>query len=151
MTLSLRRLLAAWLMMLLVSMANGALREFVYAPYLSASAAQQLSTLTGAILLGIIIYRHVQRHPFPSLGAAFQSGVFWVTLTIAFEFLFFHYVGGHPWSALLANYDLSAGRLWPLLLLWITLAPALFFFLEMRRTGAFARQAPPTRDQAETN
>ncbi|WP_319238900.1 hypothetical protein [uncultured Propionivibrio sp.] len=130
---SLRSLLVAWLTMLAVSMANGALREFVYAPYLNAAAAQQLSTFIGALLLGIVIHRHARRHPFPSARAAFASGLLWVALTIAFEFLFFHYVGGHPWPVLLANYDLSAGRLWPLLLLWIALAPSLFHRLRMRR------------------
>jgi len=130
---SLRSLLVTWLTMLAVSMANGALREFVYAPYLNAAAAQQLSTLVGALLLGIVIHRHARRHPFPSARAAFASGLLWVALTIAFEFLFFHYVGGHSWSALLANYDLSAGRLWPLLLLWIGLAPVLFSLIKMRR------------------
>jgi len=31
---------------------------------------------------------------------------FLLALTVAFEFLFFHYVGGRSWSKLLANYNL---------------------------------------------
>jgi hypothetical protein len=50
-----------------------------------------------------------------------------MALTVAFEFLFFHYVGGEPWPELLANYDLSEGRLWPLILLWVAVAPYLFY------------------------
>lgn len=141
----LRSLLAAWLTMLTVSMANGALREFIYAPYLNALTAQQFSTLSGAILLGIVIYRFARRHPFPSLAAAFRSGLFWMALTIAFEFLFFHYVGGHDWSALLANYDLSAGRLWPLLLVWIAVAPSVFFHFGQHRDNPQARQKSDKR------
>jgi hypothetical protein len=54
-----------------------------------------------------------------------------MALTLAFEFLFFHYVGGHAWSVLLANYDLSEGRLWPLILLWVGFAPYLFYRLRL--------------------
>lgn len=31
----------------------------------------------------------------------------------------------HPWSRLLADYDLAAGRLWPLVLLALLLMPVL--------------------------
>jgi hypothetical protein len=44
-------------------------------------------------------------------------------LTLAFEFSFGRYVSGLSWRTLLADYDLSQGRLWPLLLLTTLLAP----------------------------
>jgi hypothetical protein len=59
-------------------------------------------------------------------AAGLYIGLFWMALTVAFEFLFFHYVGGHPWPALLANYDLLNGRIWVLLLAWIAIAPYVF-------------------------
>ena len=63
----------------------------------------------------------------PASGAAALGiGLLWMALTVAFEFLFFHYVGGHLWAALLANYNLAAGRLWVLVLLCLLLAPSLF-------------------------
>jgi hypothetical protein len=52
---------------------------------------------------------------------------------VAFESLFFHYVVGHPWSELLANYDIVHGRLWPVVLLWIAVAPYVFFRLFTKR------------------
>lgn len=48
---------------------------------------------------------------------------------MAFEFLFFHYVGGHAWEELLANYNIARGRLWPVVLLWVAVAPWLFYRL----------------------
>lgn len=36
------------------------------------------------------------------------------------------------WSMLLADYNLFAGRLWPLVLVWVTIAPTL---LRPRQTG----------------
>ena len=47
---------------------------------------------------------------------ALTIGVAWLLCAIAFEFGFGHYVDGLPWSRLLADYDLSQGRL--LLLVW---------------------------------
>ena len=69
-----------------------------------------------------------------SARQAWYIGLFWLALTVAFEFLFFHYVGGHSWAELLANYDIASGRLWPLILLWVTVAPYLFYrFFKMRK------------------
>ena len=50
-----------------------------------------------------------------------------MALTAAFEFMFFHYVAGHSWEMLLANYDVMSGHLWPLILLWVCVAPYLFY------------------------
>jgi hypothetical protein len=47
----------------------------------------------------------------------------WLVATIAFEFLFGHFVSGLTWSALLADYDIRRGRLWPLILLSVGLGP----------------------------
>ena len=120
------RYLIAWFVMLLVSIANGALRDLTYVKHLSELLAQQLSTLSSVVLLGGVMYLFVRRWPPASARQAWCIGLFWMALTIAFEFLFFHYVGGHSWPALLANYDLSAGRLWPLILLWVLVAPYFF-------------------------
>lgn len=119
--------LAAWLVMLLVSIANGAARDFTYGRFMSELAAHQLSTLGSILLLGLVIRLFVRRYPLATLRQAIFLGLGWCALTVAFEFLFFHFVGGHPWSELLANYDISAGRVWVLVLLWIAMAPALFF------------------------
>lgn len=121
------RYLYAWLALLAVAMVNGALREFTYGKYVSELSAHQLSCLTGILLFAVVIHQYVRRWPFASARQALGVGLFWMLLTVAFEFLFFHYVGGHSWDALLANYNLSAGRLWPLILLWVAFAPYLFY------------------------
>lgn len=124
---TLRRYVIAWLAMLVVAFINGGLREFTYGRHLSALAANQLSCVSGIILLGTVIYLYQRRWPFASARHAWYAGLFWMALTVAFEFLFFHYVGGEPWEALLANYDIVHGRLWPLILLWVAVAPYLFY------------------------
>jgi hypothetical protein len=50
--------------------------------------------------------------------------------TIAFEFLFGHYIADHPWSKLFQDYNILAGRVWAVVLLWVALAPWLFYRLQ---------------------
>jgi hypothetical protein len=123
------RYLIAWFVMLVVSIVNGTLRDFTYGKYFSELHAHQLSSLSGIVLLGLVIRAYVHLWPPTSARQALSIGLFWMALTVAFEFLFFHYVVGHSWTELLANYDLSRGRLWPLLLVWVALAPSLFYRL----------------------
>ncbi|MGA7982466.1 MAG: hypothetical protein WCA32_19870, partial [Chromatiaceae bacterium] len=65
-----------------------------------------------------------------SAGQAWAVGLAWLALTVAFEFGFGHYVAGHPWASLLADYDLTSGKLWALILVWIAVAPYLFYRLQ---------------------
>ena len=127
-----RKYLAAWCVMLLVSIANGAARDLTYAKSMSELAAHQLSTLISVLLLGVVIRGFVRRYPPSSARHALGVGLAWVALTVAFEFLFFHFVAGHAWSVLLANYNVFAGRVWVVVLLWIAAAPYVFFRLRRR-------------------
>ena len=121
-----KRYLYTWLVMLLIAMFNGALRDFTYGKHVPELLANQLSCLSGIILFGMVFYRFVRRWPPASARQAIHIGLFWMALTVAFEFLFFHYVAGHSWAELLANYDIAHGRLWPLILLWVAFGPYLF-------------------------
>lgn len=121
--------LAAWFVMLLVSVANGALRDFTYGKHMDVLSAHQISCVTSILLLGVVIALFVRRYRPESARHAMLVGVFWMTLTVAFEFLFFHYVGGHPWPALWQSYDVLHGQMWLFVLLWVAVAPYVFFRL----------------------
>ena len=73
-----------------------------------------------------------RRWPLPSLRQALLIGLTWALLTASFDFGFGHYVDGKPWSELAADYDLSQGRVWILVLVWIAVGPA---FERARRLG----------------
>lgn len=122
-------LLVVWGIMLLVSVANGACRDFTYGRHMGELAAHQLSTVSSILVLGLVIFVYIRLYPPSSSLQALAIGLFWMTLTIAFEFLFFHYVAGHSWSSLLRNYSVHEGRVWVLVLLWIAAAPYLAFRL----------------------
>ena len=72
------------------------------------------------------IYR---RMPGVTSGAAIGPvgvSIGWLGMTVAFEELFGHYVDGKSWTDLAANYAIWRGRLWPLVLLMVVLAPFLW-------------------------
>jgi len=48
-------------------------------------------------------------------------------MTVAFEFLFGHYVMGHSWHRLLQDYDLHQGRVWVLVLAWTAFGPCILY------------------------
>lgn len=116
-----------WVPMVFIAIANGAVRQFYYGRCLGELPAHQLSTLTGLLLFGLYIFCVVRLFPPVTATRAVSVGLLWLGLTVAFEFLFGHYVAGHPWSRLFQDYNLLAGRLWLLVLLWLTLAPYLFY------------------------
>ncbi len=127
--------LLLWLPMVPIAVLNGALREKWYGKRISELRAHQVSTLIGILLFGLYIWWVVRLWPPQSGREAIVLGLVWLVLTIAFELLFGHYVAGHPWSRLLRDYNLLAGRLWILILIWIALAPYLFFRLQGYRNS----------------
>ena len=135
------RYLIAWFVMLLIAMVNGALRDFTYGKHVPELLAHQLSSLSGIILFGVVFYQFVRKWPPGSARQAICIGLFWMVLTVAFEFLFFHYVAGHSWTELLANYDIAHGRLWPLILLWVAFGPYVFHrYFRMRTWRQIAKR-----------
>lgn len=116
----------AWLLMPIIGIINGTIRQYAYSNALGELRAHQVSTVTGIFLFGLYIWALTLTWKIRSSAEAIAIGLIWLTLTIAFEFLFGHYVMKHPWSRLLHDYNLFEGRLWVLVLLWVTLAPYLF-------------------------
>ena len=116
----------AWIPMVLIAVLNGMVREYFFAQNLNELHAHQLSTATLILFLGIYIWALAQFQKFESFTQALMIGLLWLGLTVSFEFIFGHYVMGHGWNRLLHDYNISAGRIWVLVLVWIAVAPCLF-------------------------
>ena len=69
---------------------------------------------------------------------AARLGLTWRLLTVASEFLFGHLVVGNSWEALLGDYNLMAGRVWVLVLIWIAVAPIVLHRIQGRRSPSAA-------------
>jgi hypothetical protein len=117
----------SWLGMVVLAILNGAVREKLYRPWMSELSAHQVSTVVGICLFGVYIWLLTGFWRIESSVQAWGIGIMWLVMTVAFEFLFGHFVMGHPWGKLFQDYNLLRGRLWPLVLAWTAIAPFVFF------------------------
>lgn len=127
--------LLAWLVLFVVAFANGLLRAVFLKTYLGDLRAHQVSCGIGIVLITAAVWLLSRRWRFLSTAQAWRTGLLWLALTVAWEFLFFHFVFGSSWALLLQDYALWQGRLWVLVLATILLAPVLIH----------ARDQAPTR------
>jgi hypothetical protein len=118
-----RRWLIAWLGGPVIGIANGTARELIYKDAVGDLAAHQISSVTAIGLFAAYFVWLQRRWPLRDDRAALTTGATWLALTVAFEFGFGRAVAGHSWDALLADYDLSEGRVWSLVLAWLALGP----------------------------
>ena len=116
-----------WFVLAVIAILNGILREQTYGKFLSELSAHQLSTLTGVILSGMFVYFIHHIWPIESLNKAWTIGGIWLISTVAFEFVFGHYVAGHSWSLLLHDYNIFQGRVWSLFLVWVLIMPVVIY------------------------
>jgi hypothetical protein len=107
----------AWLGLLVIGFLNGVIREVSYRRWVGELAGHQISTATAIVLFGLAVWLLERRWPLGSSGQALAIGLIWLALTVAFEFIFMHYVRGMPWSRLLHDYNILEGRVWVFVLL----------------------------------
>jgi hypothetical protein len=125
------RALAIWLLLLILAVLNGAIREILLTPRFGEQTGHILSTAilcAAIILLSWFSIAWIR----PKNGrAALLVGIAWVALTVAFEFLAGDYVFGNSWERLFADYNVFRGRIWILVLVANLVAP-LWAFLQKR-------------------
>ena len=126
------RALALWALLLVLAVANGALREAVLIPRLGALPGHQVSTVLLSLLILFAVWALSPWLRVGSTGAAWTVGIAWVGLTLAFEFVAGHYLFHNPWDKLFADYDVLHGRIWPLVLIVTLLAPVIAYRMRLR-------------------
>ena len=114
--------LGVWILFMLLAIINAGIREKLYKPKVGELRAHQISSIIFIILIFVVSYAFLKRVDATSMQSLLL-GIIWFLLTIGFEFLFGHYIIKHPWSKLLADYNILKGRLWGLVLICILIAP----------------------------
>jgi len=115
----------AWLAILVLAILNGALRQALLIPRLGERAGHILSTiLLSTLVVGAAWIFLPWIRPFTARDA-WLIGFLWLALTLGFEFLGGHYLFRTPWATLLADYNVTRGRIWVLVLVTTLLAPVL--------------------------
>ena len=115
----------AWIPMVFIAIANGAARELFYAPYVGELPAHQISCFTGIVLFFFYTFFLAGRWPLENYRQAALVGIIWLVLTVAFEFIFGHYIAGNSWNKLLNDYNIPEGRLWALVLISLAFMPSI--------------------------
>lgn len=110
--------------MVVLAILNGALRNATYARALGEYAGHLLSSVIFVAVIFAVTYAFLRlvRVDY-GLGDLLVVGAMWLAMTVAFELLFGHYVVGHSWERLFADYNILEGRIWALVLLAVFLAP----------------------------
>ncbi|HYH12451.1 MAG TPA: hypothetical protein VD789_08875 [Thermomicrobiales bacterium] len=119
-----RRAIVTWVLMVPIAILNGGLRESLVEPQVGERAANQISVVTGSLAFFTLIYVMLRRNaPAKTDRWLLGLGGAWVAATVVFEFVFGHLVMGKAWSYLLADYNVLEGRLWPVVLVVVGIAP----------------------------
>jgi len=118
--------LGIWLVMAVLAVGNGIVRETVIVPRIGEYRGHVLST---AVLVCLILA--VSATYFAITDTTYTRtelllvGVGWTVLTVGFEFLVGH-LEGTPVSVTLGQYDVTAGQVWIAVPLTLLAAPLLF-------------------------
>jgi hypothetical protein len=117
-----------WILLLILAVLNGAIRDLFISPRLGEQAGHVISTVILCATIFLVAWLSIRWIGADSGRDALLVGIQWVLLTIAFDFLAGHYLFGHTWERLLADYNLFRGRVWVFVLAANLLAPLWAFW-----------------------
>ena len=117
----------AWFGLAVIAIINGTIREITYGKWVSQLSAHQISTLNAIILSGLFVVFMHRTWPIESASQAWIIGFAWLVMTVIFEFGFGHFVAGHSWSRLLADYNVLTGHVWVFFLAWVLVLPIVVY------------------------
>lgn len=115
--------IAVWLVIVIAAIFNGAIREKLLIPFIGSDISLPLSGITLSALVFIITYVAIPFFGNVKSGVYLLIGAFWILLTLAFEYLFGHYVMGTPWHEINQVFTLLNGNLFIIVLIVTALSP----------------------------
>jgi hypothetical protein len=118
------RVIAVWMLIVLMETAHGAVREMFIAPVLGDLRARQLGVLAGSLIIFAIACATIRWMQLTSPRSQLQAGAIWVTLTLAFEIVLGLSVGA-TWERILLDYNPARGGFMVLGFVFMFFAPRL--------------------------
>ena len=120
------KIILLWVLLAVLAILNGTVREFGYKPLVGDYIAHVISTVSYiGIMLGVMYVYFRKVLIMSDKKMLIAVGTKLLIATIAFEFIFGHYVIGHSWEKLFADYNIFQGRVWGVVLLFILIGPRL--------------------------
>ncbi|MBK9196885.1 MAG: hypothetical protein KA230_06300 [Flavobacteriales bacterium] len=112
-----------WLLLMVLAITNGAVRLKFIIPATGEPTGHVISTV---LLAGLILLATWSGIPWiapHTARDAFGVGLFWLVLTLAFEFGVGALVSHRSWPEMLADYNVLKGRVWVFIPIITALAP----------------------------
>lgn len=114
-----------WLSFIPFAIGNGMFREAILVPYIGGYALPVSGILFIAYIFAVT-YIFIPKMHLQQKQQAVLIGVFWMCLTISFEFLFGWSIGKST-SMLIEGYDITTGNLWILIVLTMGITPWIMY------------------------
>lgn len=112
-----------WFLLMVLAIVNGTVRLKLIIPFTGLTAGLCISTVLLCALILFATWLGIGWIGPSNAKQAWGIGVFWLTLTLAFEFGAGHFLFKKSWSELLLDYDLTQGRIWVMVPIVTALAP----------------------------
>lgn len=119
--------LLIWLLLSVLAVFNGFLREAVVRQRFGEKAGHLSSTIILAAVIVVVAGVSKAWIGVQTISEAWFVGAIWLAMTLAFEFLAGHYLFKNPWSKIFADYNTLAARVWILIpIITVTSMPLAF-------------------------
>ena len=114
---------ALWFAILIIAIINGMFREIILIPIIGSSAGLIASGMILSVCIFSVVFFAVRWYG--QLGSLqyWVIGIFWLVLTLLFEFGFGRFVQHKDWSDLIQAYTFKGGNIWPIVLLVTLVSP----------------------------
>lgn len=116
-----------WCGFFVLAFVNGALREVGLKKFISEPWAHHLSVFTAISLFAVYLIFVFEKTKISTTREALIIGSYWLVLTIFAEtFIVGRLIGKQSYEEIFSNYNILAGQLWPLVLVWVAVSPLVF-------------------------
>lgn len=112
-----------WLLIVVAAIINGVLREKLIAPLVGIETALQISGITLSAVIFLFSLMSVSFIGALETKTFLFIGMYWVLLTLSFEFLFGHYVVGKSWAEIMQVFNIQKGDLFIVVLFVTAFSP----------------------------
>lgn len=119
------KLLSVWFVMVVCAILNGTLRDKVLNYYIGENVALAVSGIFLSFLVFLVLYVAIDHFSNKSIFVYICMGIFLLSLTLAFEYGFGHYVLGKSWSEINKVFEIKNGNFFVLVLLTTLFGPLL--------------------------
>ena len=106
-----RKSLVVWLILIAAEILHGIARGIFLVPHVGQFRSNQIGVFTGSLIILAVALVFVRWIGATRSSQLLGIGVLWLVLTLAFEFLFGHFVAGASWERLASDYNVPEGGL----------------------------------------